>query len=409
MTTPGNCLYAAITSCDGQTDGTEGTNQELTWMPTGTATGATSATDGQTNTTTIYSYSTSGPAGRCYLRQFNSITDWFLPSKDEFVNLFSGSPGMGFSSAQYWTSTESHSETSIKRINSSPVTRLKIHSETADKLSSCNERDVGVLMSNPNQGPVNSGPPEVAVAEAATTNHLNVLVIGTDLGVAKMVQAAFQSVAADNSDKNYRVFPGTTKEKAIECVTKYPLHSILVDEDSILDTTPDKYVKDLRDLCKGNPANAAISIVLVCAKTDGPKTRLMVKVGWKDVLLKPFDNSLFLQKMNLYNGAIPVLAEPLLFTMDVAKTVDLSFTFQTKSVSEYGMKVESTLPLDAGLVMGVTAPFLETPLSAVVLESTKIADGQYFINLMFVGINPAETQSIRKMIRQEYAEEKQAA
>ena len=249
--------------------------------------------------------------------------------------------------------------------------------------------------------------PESVATETSSGNQRNILIVGTDLGFAKSVQGILQGLKG--SDVSFRVFPGVDLEKVADSITKHSFHSILVDEDFLTDRTPEQFLTTLRELCKKSPQNASTPCVFVTAKTTFADTKNQVRSGWKGVLLKPLDSTLFLQKMNLYNPVLSFLKETLLFTMEVEKEVDLAFQFKTKSISEYGLKVESPRELEIGAVVGVSGAFLSEPLSAVVLESKKIADGIHAVHLMFIGITPAETQSIRKLIRQEYAEEKQAA
>ncbi|MBX3041923.1 MAG: hypothetical protein KF789_14550 [Bdellovibrionaceae bacterium] len=249
--------------------------------------------------------------------------------------------------------------------------------------------------------------PENVAGETSSGNLRNILIVGTDLGFAKSVQSIVQGLKG--SDVSFRIFPGVDLEKITDCISKHPLHSILVDEDFLTDRTPEQFIATLREICKKSPHNAQTPCVFVTAKTTLETTKKWVRVGWKDVLLKPLDSTLFLQKMNIYNPALSFLKEALLFTMEVGKEIDLAFQFKTKSISEYGLKIESSRDLELGAVVGVSGVFLTEPLSAVVLESKKISDGVFAVQLMFIGITPAETQSIRKLIRQEYAEEKQAA
>lgn len=248
------------------------------------------------------------------------------------------------------------------------------------------------------------------VAESGA-GFVNILVVSPDLTLAKSVQTACQDVATENADKKYRVFPGTNKEKVIEAIDKYVMHSILVEEEFLVDTTAEKYLRDLQEALKKKPENANVPVILVTSKSDAAKTRAMIRCGWKDVLLKPLDKTLFLQKMSLYNPTVPFLNEPILFSMDLKKDVDISFTLTSGSISEYGMKVESSRDMSVGSVVGISASFLEGghQVSAVVVECKKISDTAYAVQLMFVGVTPAETQAIRKLIRHEYAEEKQAA
>lgn len=244
---------------------------------------------------------------------------------------------------------------------------------------------------------------------AANKNHVSVLVISPDLSLAKIIQAACGDAGPSNPEKNYRVFPGTSKEKVIEALEKYTFHSILIEEEFLVDTTPEKYLADLREWLKKKPENADMPVILVTSKTDIEKTKALVRAGWRDVLLKPLDKTLFLQKMSLYNSKIEFLKEPLLFNMDLKKPIDVAFTLTSGSVSEYGMKVESDREIGPGTVIGLSAAFLDHPIPAVVLDCKKVSDDVFAVQLMFIGVTPAETQAIRKLIRHEYAEEKQAA
>lgn len=251
--------------------------------------------------------------------------------------------------------------------------------------------------------------PGTSETDAKTLNYVNVLVVGTDLAFAKSVQNALQTVQADNPDKNYRIFPGINKEKILEYTEKFQLHSVLVDEDYINDTTPESWLKDLRELLKKNPQNQGIPVILACTKGDASKTRKLLQAGWRDLFMKPLDTSIFLQKMHLYNPAIPLLTEDLLFTWDTDKEADIALRLKTKSLSEIGMKVETAAAVAPNTVVMVKMDFLEAPLTAQVQTCAKVNDSSFTLELLFMGLNPAETQAIRRFIRQEYAEEKQAA
>lgn len=246
-----------------------------------------------------------------------------------------------------------------------------------------------------------------------TTNtvseYVNVLVVGADLGFAKQVQVALQSIAAENPEKGFRVFPGVSKEKILECIEKFDLHTVLIEDEVMADTTPDKYLGELRAMLKKNPKNENVPAVFVTIKTDAARARKLVREGWSDVLVKPLDRSLFLQKMNIYHKGRPIMKEAALFSMDTDKEVDVAFMFHTKAVSEFGMKINSNRPVPLGTVVTVRGGFIPDGISAQVIESVKISDDVHTVQLLFIGVTPAETQAIRKFIRQEYAEEKQAA
>lgn len=108
MVAPSNCNYAGD-SCAGGTD-TSSTEDFLeSWAVVGTAYGATSLTDGRTNTAIIAAAAPGGAARRCSLMTVGGYSDWFLPARDEATTLFYGKAAthlLSTSTYSYWTSTE---------------------------------------------------------------------------------------------------------------------------------------------------------------------------------------------------------------------------------------------------------------------------------------------------------------
>ena len=237
--------------------------------------------------------------------------------------------------------------------------------------------------------------------------YINVLVVGMDLTFAKSVQSTFNALQATSKDVTYRIFPGTSREKLKEYTEKYQLHSILVEEE-FMDQLAEPWLKDVKEGLKKTNSNADTPVVLISSKTDLAKTKNTVKFGFADLILKPLDHSLFLQKMNLYNPKVPLSDNSLLFSFDTAQDIDVGFYFKTKSVSEYGIKVASNKVLESGTVVTIYANFMQENIAAMVKEVSKIGEGQYSIFMMFIGVTPSQTQIIRKFIRSNYAEGKQA-
>lgn len=250
--------------------------------------------------------------------------------------------------------------------------------------------------------------PEIPEEIPATGKSINVLVIGVDSNFAKLVQTSLSTLQAQHPDINYRVFPGNAKEKLIEYLDKYQFHSIIFEEE-MADVALDAWLKGFSEILKKSQKNKTTPVILATSKTDLNKTKGCIKAGYKDVIVKPLDQSLFLEKMNLYNKDIKLTESNLLFSMDAAKDVDVGFYFKTKSVSEYGMKVTSEKAVDVGSVVTIYATFIEEPVAAVVIESIKGGDEQFTLSLMYVGVTPAQTQTIRKFFRTQYAEGKEAA
>lgn len=249
---------------------------------------------------------------------------------------------------------------------------------------------------------------KVELKDAAPAGKfINVLSIGTDLTFAKSVQVALNTLQASNKDVTYRIFPGISKDKLKEYSEKYQLHSILVEEE-FMSQPAEPWFKELKEDLKKTIYNADTPVIMVSSKTDLGKTRNVVRSGFTDLILKPLDQSLFLQKMNMYNKKIPLSDGSLLFSLDTVQNVDVGFYFKTTSVSEYGMKVSSTKVVETGSIVTVYSSFMEENIVGVVKEVSKIADNEYSVFIMYIGVTPSQTQTIRKFIRTNYAEGKQA-
>lgn len=245
--------------------------------------------------------------------------------------------------------------------------------------------------------------------DQSNTQQVNVLVAGTDLQFARAVQLSTHQIAAANADKTYRIMPAANKEKLLEALDKGPYHSILVEKEFCADSTPQSVLGDIKNKLQKDPQSPKTAVIFVVSSIDSAETvAAYIRMGYTDVIVKPLDNSLFLQKMNLYNPDVPFMKDDVLFSMDAAKQVSLSMGYTTKSIAEYGMKAVADRAMDVGTFMGVNASFLSEPLSAVVIGCKQV-EKTYEIDLMFVGVTPPQTQLIRKFIRQEYAEEKNAA
>jgi len=107
----GIVFYVDPSGSSGLIAATEDQGTADTWINlTFFKTGATSTTDGETNTTTIIdAQGNMGTYAAKLCRDYRGggFDDWFLPSKDQLNSLYNkkGVVG-GFSSAIYWSSTE---------------------------------------------------------------------------------------------------------------------------------------------------------------------------------------------------------------------------------------------------------------------------------------------------------------
>lgn len=245
-----------------------------------------------------------------------------------------------------------------------------------------------------------AGPPQV------TEKRTTLLVIGTDLALAKQIQGLFQG--QQGIEDPPRIFPGINFEKITECLKNDKVHSVLVDEDFLTEDTPATFLKKITDILTEAKVSLDVPLILLRTTSSLEETQDLVRSGWMDVFMKPLDRALTLQKLNLMNPKLPLFDEEILFTMGFGKNVNLAFVYSAKSLSEFGMKIESTSSIENRKVLQVLIPGVEEALAAVTLACKKLGDDKFEIELMFVGITPGQTQNIRKLIRQEYADGKAA-
>lgn len=106
MVTPGNCTDSATPVCDGGTD-----TLKKAWSTEFIYAGASSDTDGAANTATLAALGTKYPAAKyCADMVYGGYSDWFLPSKDQSIEIYVNRVAIGVGSFPlngfYWTSTE---------------------------------------------------------------------------------------------------------------------------------------------------------------------------------------------------------------------------------------------------------------------------------------------------------------
>ncbi len=243
----------------------------------------------------------------------------------------------------------------------------------------------------------------------------NFLTIGPDMVFAKQIQTCLNTLKTAGSTVDYKIFPAVDLPKAIEFLAKHPMHSILVQEEACSSEGPSAFYKKLKDILAKIPDNVAAPIVMVAGTCDLEKTKYFVESGFVDVLLKPLDNNLFLQKMHSYNPKIKILSESTLFTMAVNHEIEVALTLKSRTMSEYEIVISSDRSFALGEILTLRGKYFPHGQIAIVKEvkpGVKDAAGKSgpsAVRLLFVGIHPDQTQFIRKLIREDYIAAKGAA
>lgn len=238
---------------------------------------------------------------------------------------------------------------------------------------------------------------------------INLIVLSPGLDLAKRVQIMTNRIQEQMPNLSFKIYPAADSTKAQESLETFKMHSILVDE-SYLDTGPEKWIQDF--LAKaGTTQNKGSPIYLVTSKPDVERTKQLVKYGFTDVLIAPLDYSLTVQKLAIHNTETKILAESQLFTLDVNNPIDLGFRYEMKSISEYGMTIKTDRELEVGLVLTIYTQFLDKDLAAQIRSSKKSESNanEYEVFLLFLGIDPADSQTLRKWMKSAYAQKNQQA
>lgn len=90
--------------------------------------GASSMTDGQANTNAIISqgtYDGTGAATVCDVYSNGGYSDWYLPARDQWTNIWANAVTLGIGGTQYWTSTEVTMAQAIRLLSGVPNNQSK--------------------------------------------------------------------------------------------------------------------------------------------------------------------------------------------------------------------------------------------------------------------------------------------
>jgi hypothetical protein len=97
---------------------------------TGSLAGSGSVTDGQANTTAIISqggYNSLGAATYCDAYSNGGYSDWYLPARDQWLNIWPNAGTLGIGGTMYWTSTEVTAASAIRLIGGVANNQSKVN------------------------------------------------------------------------------------------------------------------------------------------------------------------------------------------------------------------------------------------------------------------------------------------
>lgn len=240
-----------------------------------------------------------------------------------------------------------------------------------------------------------------------TVEQINFLVFTADPLLVKQVQMAFALVPGAGKIKSYKAHSAGDMAQASNILDKNIYHSIIVDESFAPHLQADKLFSELKNLLSVRaPSQESLSLVFACASAESNKIQTYLKAGWTDVVVKPLDATLFVQKMHFYNRKILALASHALATMEYIKDVEIKMNFQCTTLSEYGMKIVSNTPLPLYFSLSVKLDFMPLPVNAVVRTIEKLNADQVTMDLMFIGLSSSQTQALRQNLAKHYSEKK---
>lgn len=236
---------------------------------------------------------------------------------------------------------------------------------------------------------------------------INFLILTLDPVFGKQVQMAFALVPGAGKEKIYKIHVAPDYNKFMELIDKANYHSILVDETFLSSTTPEDFLPELtRAISTKIPSHADLPIIYACSRVEISQIRNLITLGYTDIFLKPLDTTLFVQKMNNYNKKIKALLVDELYTMDYARDVTVHINYRAISLSEYSVRVETSTALPIGTPLTIHTEFTKEPFNIMVRNIEKLSSDAFIMDMMFIGLSPSQTQTIRQALQQHYAKNK---
>lgn len=239
-----------------------------------------------------------------------------------------------------------------------------------------------------------------------------ILLFSQDIQLAKDLQASSRLCV-----EPLIVYPCSNGRKFAEYGHQHKFAVVLIDE-AFHDPNASDWVKKLRAGLSVELGNQKAPVILLGAERDLEGVEKILWQGYADLVAKPVDLSLLLQKIQLALGSARLLKEDLLFSMDVQNPARVSLTTEVIRASEYGAVIRSSRQFQQGETLKLhSAMFGEGDPSVwarVVSSEAASPQGglsggaqgafqqEYESRLAFLGPTRATLTSIRLWLKKQY-------
>lgn len=213
-------------------------------------------------------------------------------------------------------------------------------------------------------------------------------------------QLALKRCEAILQPLGYEVLTFIGAEEALQTLLVHPVNLVLVDLAMPIHSGYD-LMKSLND------NNVATKIIVVSGKNKDEDIRKALSFGAIDYIMKPFDDDLFISKVNLALQKDAAMAPAGHYSEAVSETPSLlQLSIPHLQVSELGFYFDIPFALPAGLAFRMSSEALtEMNLQSHPLRVTssypftKGNDKVYRNFVSFIGLNPAQLTEVRLWVR----------
>ncbi len=256
-----------------------------------------------------------------------------------------------------------------------------------------------------------------------------ILVADKDLKSAKSIQQTLEAREghtvefknennAPNADKSYKnpkqhfIFYASEFAAALELLNKNAFDLFFINS-KMLDAEPKVWVDKLKKLLTLEQ-NKTTSLIAITQDEDSKFARRFIDSGIEDVIHMPIDQPIFMQKFDLMLMKKINSGDRQLYSMKTDHRIDIAKSYQIEEISEFGVTIKTQLPMKQDEYVVLFGEFFgDKNIGEVVGRCYSVAPGanagESLAAFVFIGVDNATLQNIRKWLRLEYARKKQAS
>lgn len=213
------------------------------------------------------------------------------------------------------------------------------------------------------------------------------------------------------SAKDHAIFYAHDLAHAFEIFNREVIDFFFI-QTKLIDTDPKQWIEKTLKNVKFE-ANQKTEFIALTEEEDAKHTRRFMNSGAIDVIHAPIDQSLFLQKFDLIINK-KITGEKQVYSMKSDSKIDMAYAYQIEEISEFGVIIKTQSKVELNDYVVFHSEFFGNQTSGeVIARCYSIQPGtqpqDQLAHFVFIGVDAATLQNIRKYLRAEYARKKQAS